>query len=358
MAKKSGGSKASSSATPTPAASVYTTRPALRRVMEIDRLIREGRYPNQPWLARHFEVDESTIYRDLRHMRDQLHLDPAYDRARNGYYYRDEPLAPPNLNITEGDIFYFAIGRFAVESYRGLALEKGMKRSFEKFASHLDARLNASIDGLRAIISFRPSGFPAPVDPKVFETVHTATASRRELMLDYQKPEEDRPRQRRLEPLHITVFDQAWYFFARDVADGLIKKFMISRATKPVRTTREFEYPADFDPEKYLKGGMGMFGGENPEPIVLRFKKSAVRRVKERIWHESQEFRKEKEGELEMRLCVEVNLDLERFLWGFGGEVRVVEPQRLRERLRAVAKATLAWNGDEDPDPEPKAKPS
>jgi len=349
MAKKSSGSKPnSSSSEPTKPALVYTTRVALRRVMEIDRFIREGRYPNQPWLARHFEVHLSTIERDFGHMRNQLKLEPVYDRKRQGYYYRDDPAAPPDLEITEGDVFHWAIAAFAVESYRGLSLERGIKRSFEKFASHLNTRLNASIDGLRSIISFRPSGFPAPVDPKVFETVHSAIAARRELTLEHQKPEDAKPRKRRLEPLHITVFDQAWYFFARDVEDGVIKKFMISRVTKPVQTGREFEYPADFDPEAYLKGGLGMFGGANPEPIVLRFKKSAVRRVKERIWHESQVFRKVKGGELEMRLVVEVNLDLERFLWSFSGQVRVIEPIGLREKLCAAARATLEWNGASD----------
>jgi len=322
----------------------YTTKVALRRVMEIDQLIRQMRYPNKPWLARHFEISERTIERDFQQMRDQLHLRPIYDRKRNGFYYADDPPCPPDLVITEGDFFHLAIARFAIEAQRGLNFEASMRHTFDKFAQHLDARLNATIDGLRAIISFQPSGFPAPVDPKIFDAVHVATAARRELQLMYQKPEDAKPRLRTLEPLHLTVYNQAWYFLAREAGDPLVKRWMVSRATKPRQTGREFPCPENFDPAAFLSGGFGMFGNANPERILLRFSRKAAPRVKERIWHDSQELSPKRNGEIEMRLYAEVNFDLDQFLWSWGGEVRVLEPAHLRTRLCAAAEAVLERN--------------
>lgn len=47
-------------------------RRALYRICQIDRLLREKRYPNCPKLADRFEVHRRTVERDIEVMRDQL----------------------------------------------------------------------------------------------------------------------------------------------------------------------------------------------------------------------------------------------------------------------------------------------
>ena len=48
------------------------------RLLEIDRMIREGGYPNAPQLEKKFEVSRSTIMRDLEFLRERYNAPLEY----------------------------------------------------------------------------------------------------------------------------------------------------------------------------------------------------------------------------------------------------------------------------------------
>ena len=47
-------------------------KPQYRRLLFIDRKVRDGSYPNCPSLAREWEVSVKTIQRDIDYLRDEL----------------------------------------------------------------------------------------------------------------------------------------------------------------------------------------------------------------------------------------------------------------------------------------------
>ena len=59
------------------------------RILEIDRMIRDGGYPDVRQLAGHFEVSRATICRDIEFLRDFYHAPLEFDRTRHGYFYSD-----------------------------------------------------------------------------------------------------------------------------------------------------------------------------------------------------------------------------------------------------------------------------
>jgi Ankyrin repeats (3 copies) len=65
-------------------------KPQLHRLLALDRLIRDGKYPNALTFAREWEVSQKTIQRDIEFLRDMLGAPIKYDRAQNGYYYTDQ----------------------------------------------------------------------------------------------------------------------------------------------------------------------------------------------------------------------------------------------------------------------------
>jgi len=47
-------------------------KPQYRRLMFIDRKVREGKYPNCAKMGQEWEVSSKTIQRDIDYMRDEL----------------------------------------------------------------------------------------------------------------------------------------------------------------------------------------------------------------------------------------------------------------------------------------------
>src|SRR5436305_13295802 len=57
------------------------TRPSLRRLLALDRMLREERYPNAPTAAAALEVHPHTIHRDLEFLRDSWGAPLEFSRA-------------------------------------------------------------------------------------------------------------------------------------------------------------------------------------------------------------------------------------------------------------------------------------
>ena len=75
------------------------SRPPLRRLLELDRMLRASRYPNAVSAAAELEVAARTIHRDLAFLRDSWGAPLAFDRERNGYFYTDPDYALPLLRL-------------------------------------------------------------------------------------------------------------------------------------------------------------------------------------------------------------------------------------------------------------------
>ncbi len=66
-------------------------RPALQRIMWLDRQLAANTFPNCTTAARALEVSPKTIQRDIDFMRDRLERPIDYDDKRLGFYYYEAP---------------------------------------------------------------------------------------------------------------------------------------------------------------------------------------------------------------------------------------------------------------------------
>ena len=61
----------------------------MARIVELDRLIREGFYPSIRRFSKHYEVTERTVRRDLDFLTNTLLAPLAFNPTRKGYYYTE-----------------------------------------------------------------------------------------------------------------------------------------------------------------------------------------------------------------------------------------------------------------------------
>ena len=79
----------------------------------------------------------------------------------------------------------------------------------------------------------------------------------------------------------------------------------------------------------------GIIGGQITD-IRLAFTRQIAPYVRERIWHRSQRVEPQGDGSIELTMRVGISPELEAWLLGFGPNMRVLEPERLRERIRRL----------------------
>ena len=76
----------------------------MRRLMELDALLRQGKYPNCSSFAQQWEVSSKTIQRDIEYMKYQLGAPIEYDALKRGFYYTDEFFMLPSITMNEGEL--------------------------------------------------------------------------------------------------------------------------------------------------------------------------------------------------------------------------------------------------------------
>ena len=78
-----------------------------------------------------------------------------------------------------------------------------------------------------------------------------------------------------------------------------------------------------------------------PEPVevVLRFHPRVVRRVRETQWHRSEQVAEQPDGSLLWRARIAEPQEMVHWIRGWGADVEVVEPEKLRETLMGEARA-------------------
>ena len=120
------------------------------------------------------------------------------------------------------------------------------------------------------------------------------------------------------------------------------RRFTISRIRSISRTGETFK-PRKFDIELELADRIGVTSGE-PVDIRIQFRRKASLLVAERPWHHSQKLAPGPDNEWNLELAMRVALtpELERWLFGFHEDARVVGPASLRDAIAAKASGIRA----------------
>jgi len=303
------------------------------------------RYLNAATFAREFDYARKTIARDIEVMRDEWRFPIQYCYRRKGYYYTREVKQFPTFHMTAGDMAAILYGCEALEVYRGTPFAQQMREAFGKLDDVFGGDMvQVDFNALREQVNFRGATFPARFDLDIFEAFRQATFAHVELAFDYLKPQDERPERRRVRPLCLVQIAGGWYCDAYCLSRKAIRRFLLTRATKTKVGKRKFDRARH---EKALEEfqkqeGFGAFGNQKPEPIRLHFDRNVRRLVQERDWHPTQQFEDLPDGRLEMRMEVEPNIDLQKWICGWLGDCEVIEPQSLRQRIGEIGRKMAA----------------
>jgi predicted DNA-binding transcriptional regulator YafY len=284
-------------------------------------------------LARLCGVSMRTIQRDLIALQSELKI----PLAQNGKYYsilESYVLPPVSLSLYEA-MAAFLVLRLAL---RQTDKENPHIRStLTKIAALLPPPLARDIEASIA------SGKKSAEDPdrtRIFEQVALAWTARRQIKISYQSLQSDEVKEWLLEPyfVEMTGIGYSSYVIGHAVREGKegIITFKLDRVRQAEVLDTSFEIPTDFDISRLLSSAWGVIWGEETR-VKLKFSPTVSRRVKESVWHPSQQLEDLPDGGVVMTLYVGSILEITPWVRSWGADVEVLEPKSLREALRQQA---------------------
>lgn len=286
-------------------------------------------------LADYCGVDRRTIYRDL----ESLHEMGVPLWEGNGRFgiERDSYVSTVRLNINETVALYFAA---RLISHHSDEHNPHVAATLDKLAAALPDGMVA--DHLaRTASAIRAKPLRATY-VRVLELLTRAWADRRRIRIDY-RTSGSAASSRVIEPyfLEVARSEPAAYVLGFDSLRQSIRTFKIERISSAELLDETFEPPADFDPYTYLSPAWGIMSEPNEVDVVLHFSPTVAHRVKESLWHHSQQLRDLEGGGCELRLHVGGIRELRSWVLGWGADVEVLAPEELRVAVADHARRML-----------------
>jgi proteasome accessory factor B len=186
------------------------------------------------------------------------------------------------------------------------------------------------IDGDEPIIGFAPR---ITASEEAFEPLQDGIQRSRVVVFDYLKPGEEAPRRRRVRPLALVDFEARWHVYGIDVDADADRTFLLSRIVGDVTVTRQaFDQELrDGAGERALAGLAAVAAGQRALLEVTPGTEAALRLGRR--------------AEPAVQGIHVPYVDLHIFadeLASYGPEVRVVEPDALRDAVIARLEAVIA----------------
>jgi predicted DNA-binding transcriptional regulator YafY len=286
------------------------------------------------------EINQRTAQRDIAALESELRV-PFIKHGARWQIVPDYWLPPINLNVQEMVSLLLAARlmlRFA-DRANPFAVA-----AFEKLSAALPKAMRPALMEIRAEMAEKP------VDPtytKVLAALTTAWAERRQVVITYTTKNTF---ERRLWPLFLepSAAGHTCYLMAWDPKPKEVRIYKVERISAVTVLEERFSPPLGFSVRDHLAGAWGIWSSAEPVEVELLFKRRAVRRAKETIWHPSQQSETLPDGRLRVTFGVGSILEIRHWVLGWGGDCEVVRPVELREEVQAEIRSMARTYGMEE----------
>jgi len=329
------------------------SHPSHARIHRIDSLIREGGYPSLGHLAKHLEVSERTIHRDLEHLRTDLQAPLFYSGEKKGYYYAGSSFSLPSVDFTEQEIFALLVAKNAILHYAGVPYEMHLRTAFRKLIELLPDECTLPTEDVEGSFSFR-FGASRSIDREVLDLAVKALQCRHSLKIRYYTAGRDEENERMVDPYHIDNLRGDWYLIAYCHMRREIRNFALNRIRECHLLDRKFEPDPSFSYAEYIKDAFGIIVEEDPVEVAIEFRGFEARLARERNWHESQKIEERPDGSLLLRMRVTGLSEVKHMVLAAGGEARVIEPASLAAEVEKDLRRALERYAPQSPRKPPR----
>jgi predicted DNA-binding transcriptional regulator YafY len=280
-----------------------------------------------------------TVYRDINALDEELGV-PVFQAGRGRYGIDHKFFLPPlRLSVPEAIVLFLASRLIARWSDQ---YDASVVSAFTKLADTLPQPIARHVAA-----SMLSIGAADPNEPfsRSFSAVARGWAEGRVVEIDYD-PGTAPPKRARVHPyfLEPDAALRSVYLIAHDEAAGSMRTYKVERIRSATVTQDRYEIPDDFDPDTWLANSWGIWSPDSTPPVHvrLRFEADVAHRVREAVWHRSQELTELPEGRVELAVTVNGIVEIRPWILSWGESVEVLEPPELRDAIAASVRGAAA----------------
>jgi len=293
-------------------------------------------------LSRMLHCSKQTVLRlvdDIK-MAYGVDIEESVENRRKYYRLKRRVGVDPTLNLTESEISILQMCRAFTEHLLGRQLFDEAAQALLKSQAHLPEKQR--VDS-RHFASFIPGTIDYTGHHQTIRRLIKAMDEKKICKITYKRIMADRAKTFFIKPLKIFSQKDTVYLHARMAGypgkpykepdfDPLLA---IHRIKNLELTERSFEFPKDYDFEKFFNQNFGVIKEEDFK-VEMEFTGYATEYVAERIWSPDQKLIKKKDGTAKLKFSASSEPELISWVLSFGDEAKVVKPNWLIDKIKQI----------------------
>ena len=307
------------------------------RVFELVQLLAGQRPKTVQEIADRFEISERTAYRDLAELtRSNIPI----TRGEHGYQLLEGAIIRPlALTAAERAVLKLVIENPAVRPTMDIG------RTLELVKAKLDAATKHSEETPRALTLAGPERSGA-VAKGVTSLLQAAIRERTPVSLRYRSLAGRHAAWRGVDPYEMFHRENAWYLVGRCHLHDEPRTFRLDRISEVTPFDGTFDAP-DFDVSEFLQHTWSVYRGRQLHHIVVHFDAALAPLLEQGMHHPDERIETLENGAREYRVSLSHLDEVARWIVGFGGAARAVEPPALVARVGAIARGAQDAHPDD-----------
>jgi predicted DNA-binding transcriptional regulator YafY len=291
--------------------------------------------------GREVNVSCRTVQMDIQMMRsDKLGYNaPIIVYDKKYYKYEDENYSITNIPLTEVDMQVLSESVEMLKQFKDFSLFAELRgiiqrledkvyteKTHQSAVIHLDK--NDKLKGLEHL-----------------DTLYQAIVKKLVLIITYQSFKAKRASNLTIHPFILKEYNNRWFLIGKTQADKPILTLALDRILHIGYDLHTTYLEESFDGDAYYKDTIGVtvMNSQALQKVVLKINKLNAPYVLTKPFHHSQQIVENAEdGSMTFSIAVHLNFELERLILGFGDAIEVLEPQRLRKRIKSKLEFALA----------------
>jgi predicted DNA-binding transcriptional regulator YafY len=297
---------------------------------------------------RDLKVSIRTLERDINTLRKntQLNYDAPIEHCDKtpGYYYSKPGYSIRNTAITQDQLQLLTIASGLLQRFQGM----GKFSELEGVVTELEKTLTkANTSQSKSTNSFILLEEAAHLEGlQHMERLVMAIWDKQPLKILYNAFGKEN-KEHQFHPYFLKQHKQRWYLIGSPENKDVIYPLALDRIRKIEDLIVYYKPCPVSNPDEYYQNIIGISYPEStPEKIILSFTPTQGNYIKTQYLHKSQQILVDNEQELRVALHVFPNYELISTLMGYGPDVKVLEPQSLREKLRELYRKGLEGYSD------------